>query len=1181
MGAAVLAMVALGLEVLEPGAAVGARKARREVGDGRAFGKALDRHGARGEVLHARARKGVVEAADQLVVGREAHLVPAPEPVQNGHAAEHQGGNRGVDEVAVGREVRQRQVVAQPHLLARAGHEVGAARQVARLDLDPRRVRPVVGVLQRDEGALRDRQRAVARRVGADVAIERQHAHARVLGREALGHGAGAVGAGVVDDDDLVLAPALLAHRLQRRGQRPLGVEGRDDDAHQGTARHGPGRPGRAQPVVERGALLGRAQGDVGQAKGAHHLVEPGDPRALLGLQHRARQRQRRRGGPRGARLVEDPPSLPVAPQRMQAGEPHHGDPVRRVVARGRPRHLGREVEPAQRLGRVGAVLAAQVPAAELEGRALARLRLHPRRGGRPLQAPQRRLGETQAEELGAHRFHAPARAVLSARPRRAALVAAVAQVVDERVDPRLLHVGVRLRVLARREPGAGVVAGRRAHRQVVLGGGRARGDLGMAPGVPFGVEELGGLQEHRVGGGVAGGRAHGQRRAPLGAPEELVVDERIPARSRHVGVGQVVAAGVEARPRVASLHGAVVEVVRGQPGRVVAREQAPPEGRDVAVALAVPVGVEQRRGADRGDLAPGGGLAHARAQVPEGAATRAPRGELGGEQRGADLRPRIDAQRRPRPLAPRLVALAPRGLRGRVGLGARGAFAHDRGLGLGQAPLGLGAARLLAPREGLGLRPRLPGLLHGLPKRVASFAGEAVVELQRAEPLAGRAQRLVALPERRQRVGRHALGRLDRLGERLRPRAARRPRTGPNLAQSLEQEGGAATRLGVSEDARQARGRLGAGGGDVEAPGVIHAQHGPMRPRRAGARAEAQNDAAGGKHGRPAIVHHACEAVGRGGQHAQQIDGPAVEAVGLLGGGRPHAVPGRGRLGVPGVIGAERGGRAGRGVGVDPGLEAQPLGRLAQRVAGHPVAQAEERDPARSRGPHQPEQERDVGELQGRPPVARTPQGGERIAVLGRGEHRVQQRRGAAGPGGGTGLGLRVGAVTLPCRARRNGRCRPGGGSAGDPAVVPRGVGGVVGPPVVRGGGPLRIAVARRGCGSHRGSAPPGRCEGRAAFPARFGLDRAGQLGEPARARRIGLGPCGVAQPPDDPRLRPAVDRHDALEGKGLLGQARQLAALHPLVVVARQHQPVGVAQPQQVVAAVVDALGQLRVHG
>ena len=128
------------------------------------------------------------------------------------------------------------------------------------------------------------------------------------------------------------------------------------------------------------------------------------------------------------------------------------------------------------------------------------------------------------------------------------------------------------------------------------------------------------------------------------------------------------------------------------------------------------------------------------------------------------------------------------------------------------------------------------------------------------------------------------------------------------------------------------------------------------------------------------------------------------------------------------------------------------------------------------------------------------------------------------------------------------------------------------------RGAAGLLVTDVEQGPHAAAPAAPRAR---RAAFPARFGLDRAGQLGEPARARRIGLGPCGVAQPPDDPRLRPAVDRHDALEGKGLLGQARQLAALHPLVVVARQHQPVGVAQPQQVVAAVVDALGQLRVHG
>ena len=120
-------------------------------------------------------------------------------------------------------------VVHQVHVGA---HQVGAAGlQRGMAGRQTVGKEQVVGIEDGDELAARLLQRSVQRAVRAQVAFVARQAHARI--GAFLQHLPGGVGRGIVNDDQLQVAPALLQHAVQRRTHKPCVVIGGDQDADQ------------------------------------------------------------------------------------------------------------------------------------------------------------------------------------------------------------------------------------------------------------------------------------------------------------------------------------------------------------------------------------------------------------------------------------------------------------------------------------------------------------------------------------------------------------------------------------------------------------------------------------------------------------------------------------------------------------------------------------------------------------------------------------------------------------------------------------------------------------------------------------------------------------------------------------------------------------------------------------
>ena len=101
------------------------------------------------------------------------------------------------------------------------------------------RMPQIVGIDRRDERSAPPRDAQVSRRRAATILLANQR-HARVVAYKAPGNVGGAVGRPVVDDEHLDVAVGLGQHRAERLSQRPLGIEGRDDDGDQRICRrHG------------------------------------------------------------------------------------------------------------------------------------------------------------------------------------------------------------------------------------------------------------------------------------------------------------------------------------------------------------------------------------------------------------------------------------------------------------------------------------------------------------------------------------------------------------------------------------------------------------------------------------------------------------------------------------------------------------------------------------------------------------------------------------------------------------------------------------------------------------------------------------------------------------------------------------------------------------------------------
>ena len=237
--------------------------------------------------------------------------------------------------------------------VADIGDQVRMGLQVLGLAAQPLGMRPVVGVLAGDEVAARLGQRRVARRIGAAVLGQPDQPDALVLLGQPGDEVGGAVGAGVVGDQDLEVPPGLARDRAQAGADRVRAVVGGHDhrDLHgapdlfqfSGPAKIvDAGGPGAARPDQfdpRRGLIATADRGDP---------VDPavlGRRRNAAGAQQQEVGLERRRGRRRGDHPVGllDPAKLLEQRQLQYGGL----DRAARAVAPVRHR--------AQRLERRGA----------------------------------------------------------------------------------------------------------------------------------------------------------------------------------------------------------------------------------------------------------------------------------------------------------------------------------------------------------------------------------------------------------------------------------------------------------------------------------------------------------------------------------------------------------------------------------------------------------------------------------------------------------------------------------------------------------------------------------------------------------------------------------------------------------------------------------------------------------
>lgn len=92
------------------------------------------------------------------------------------------------------------------------------------------RMRPVVGIMERDKFAPRLGQARVARHIGAAVAVHPDHPDARIVAGEGVRHLCRTVAAGIVDHQALEIAPVLPLQRTKRRGEALARVMRGDED---------------------------------------------------------------------------------------------------------------------------------------------------------------------------------------------------------------------------------------------------------------------------------------------------------------------------------------------------------------------------------------------------------------------------------------------------------------------------------------------------------------------------------------------------------------------------------------------------------------------------------------------------------------------------------------------------------------------------------------------------------------------------------------------------------------------------------------------------------------------------------------------------------------------------------------------------------------------------------------
>ena len=369
------------------------------------------------------------DAEVELGVGVDAHPVPVAQPLPQ-RGAEQQRGGVAVDETPLLPPDREVEVGRHPQPVRRGGDRRAAGEMGRHLRLDLARVRPVVGVVDGDEGAAGLREPEVARGVGADL-VRAQHADPRLARRPRLGRDERAVARAVLDHQHLQRGPALRQDRAQRGGKRALGVaRGHDDADERGVGRRprGPARGQGAEAVEGRGAERALQR-------------EPAQPR----VGERVRQRRHRGLRPRAGR------ARGVGPREAAIGRGRQGaQHPRRVGPRARPREgpHGEQVgartlheDPPRGLGahraqmsrRGPPLLARGMPACErpggedaVAGGGSAGRRLQPLTGAGGESAPQVALVQRRVERRG-----------------RAPLRPAVAEPVPPGVEPRIRHVGM------------------------------------------------------------------------------------------------------------------------------------------------------------------------------------------------------------------------------------------------------------------------------------------------------------------------------------------------------------------------------------------------------------------------------------------------------------------------------------------------------------------------------------------------------------------------------------------------------------------------------------------------------------------------------------------------------------------------------------------------------------------
>ena len=242
-----------------------------------------ERH-ARQDLGHGVVAERRADAEVELGVGVDAHPVPVAEPIPQ-LGREQERGGVAMHEPPLLPPDREREVGRRAQPVRRGGNRRAAPEMGRHLRLDLARVRPVVGVVDGDEGAARLRQPEVARGVGPDL-VRAQHADAGVARGLRLGARKRAVPRAVLDHQHLQRGPALRQDRAHRRGERALRVARGHDDAHERRAgRRARGPAGRPDPQpVERRRLHRTAQGEPAQPGAAERVRQ----RLHRGLRPRA-----------------------------------------------------------------------------------------------------------------------------------------------------------------------------------------------------------------------------------------------------------------------------------------------------------------------------------------------------------------------------------------------------------------------------------------------------------------------------------------------------------------------------------------------------------------------------------------------------------------------------------------------------------------------------------------------------------------------------------------------------------------------------------------------------------------------------------------------------------------------------------------------------------------------------